>query len=196
MDAIKAIITRRSTRKYSDKMPDRDVIERIIEAGRYAPSGHNNQYTHFTVITDKKIIGDIARIAEELFAKMEIGEDTYVSLAGSIRASKKGGYVFHYNAPVVVIVSNQKGYGNAMADSTCAMENMMIAANALDIGSCWLNQLHWLDGEKQLRDYLEGIGIGSDETVCASLALGYAATEDLLPSRDALRRTGNRVDWI
>ena len=49
---------------------------------------------------------------------------------------------FHYGAPVYIVTANKMGYGNAMADSACALENMMIAANALDLGSCWINQFH------------------------------------------------------
>lgn len=139
MEALDAILTRRSTRKYSDKMPDRDLIEKVIEAGRYAPSGSNSQNTHFLVFNEKHILNAMADLVKEEFSKMEADQDTYVSLKHSISASKQGEYVFHYNAPVFIVVANKKGYGNAMADSACALENMMIAANALDLGSCWIN---------------------------------------------------------
>ena len=68
-----------------------------------------------------------------------------------------------------------------MADSACVLENMMLAANALDVGSCWINQLHWLDsysgmtGEHPEVDaYLRSLGLKEDETVCGSLSLGCA----------------------
>ena len=51
MEALEAIFTRRSTRKMSSEMPGRDLIEKVIEAGRFAPSGSNSQTTHFIVIT-------------------------------------------------------------------------------------------------------------------------------------------------
>lgn len=69
--------------------------------------------------------------------------------------------MFHYNAPVFIAVANKKGYGNAMADSACALENMMIAANALDIGSCWINQLHWLDENERVREFMMSHGLGT-----------------------------------
>ena len=56
MDAIEAILTRRSTRKFSPDVPGRELIEKVIEAGRYAPSGGNSQTTHFLVITDAEIL--------------------------------------------------------------------------------------------------------------------------------------------
>lgn len=56
MDALEAVLTRRSTRRYSENMPERELIEKVIEAGRYAPSGGNNQTTHFIVFTDKNML--------------------------------------------------------------------------------------------------------------------------------------------
>ncbi len=194
MEAIEAILTRRSTRKYSDKMPDRDLIEKVIEAGRYAPSGSNSQNTHFIVFNEKHILTAMADLVKEEFSKMEADQDTYVSLKHSISASKQGDYVFHYNAPVFIVVANKKGYGNAMADSACALENMMIAANALDLGSCWINQLHWLEDNKAIRSFLRPYGLDDNETITGGLILGYADTG--LPNRTPLERTGNPVTWV
>ena len=67
---------------------------------------------------------------------MAVDENTYPSLRNSILASKKGGYVFSYHAPVLIIVANRKDYGNNMADSVAAIENMTMAATALDLRSC------------------------------------------------------------
>ncbi len=194
MEALEAILTRRSTRKYKDDMPDGSIIEKIIEAGRYAPSGSNSQNTHFIVFNEKHILTAMADLVREEFSKMEAGQDTYISLKHSINASKKGDYVFHYDAPVLIVVANKKGYGNAMADSACALENMMIAANALDLFSCWINQLHWLDEDPVVRGYLESLGLRPDETVTGGLILGYGA--DGLPVREPLPRTGNPVTWV
>lgn len=194
MDAFEAMLTRRSTRKYAAEVPGRELIEKVIEAGRYAPSGGNSQTTHFLVITDPEALKELAWIVQTAFAKMEIRENTYASLKNSINASRSGGYVFHYNTPVLIVTANKKGYGNAMADSACALENMMIAANALDLGSCWINQLHWLDEDEAVREYLYGLGLAEDETVTGALSLGYAA--EGLPNRTALPRTGNPMTWI
>lgn len=193
MDAIKAILTRRSTRKYMDKIPERELIKQVIEAGRYAPSGANSQTTHLLVFTDRGILRQLADLVREEFAAMEITEDMYSSLKASINASKKGDYDFRYNAPVLIVTANKKGYGNAIADSACVLENMMITANALDLGSCWINQLHWLDEHKRVREFLENYGLKADETVTGGLILGYA--ENGLPNRTALERKGNPVTW-
>lgn len=194
MDAFEAILTRRSTRKLTLKLPERELIERVLEAGRYAPSGSNSQTTHLIVITDPLVLDELAALVQKAFAQMEVGPDTYVSLRNSVKASKRGTYVFHYGAPVLVVTANRRGYGNALADSACVLENMMIAANALDLGSCWINQLHWLDEDPSVRAYMEALGLGEDETITGGLILGYSA--DGLPVRSELPRTGNPVTWV
>ncbi|MBQ6221698.1 MAG: nitroreductase family protein [Solobacterium sp.] len=194
MEAFDAIITRRSTRKYSEIMPDRELVEKVITAGRYAPSGHNNQTTHFLVFANKTILSELAEIVKQEFAKMEITEDMYISMKNSVNASKKGAYIFHYNAPVLIVTANQKGYGNAVADSACALENMMITANSLDLGSCWINQLHWLDENPRIREFMYKYGLKEEETITAALVLGYPA--EGMPNRIALERKGNPVTWV
>ena len=120
MNALEAIRTRRSTRVMKDEMPPKELIEQVIEMGRLAPSGGNNQTTHMIVITNKEVMAHLAQFAEEAFAAMEDSPKLYKSLRNSIAASKRGGYVFHRNAPVLIVTANRKGYGNAMADSSCA----------------------------------------------------------------------------
>ena len=121
-------------------------------------------------------------------------EQQYEKNKNAINASKKGDYVFHYNAPVLIVTANKKGYGNALADSACALENMMIAANALDLGSCWINQLHWLDENKNIRSFMKSYGLNNDETITGGLILGYA--EGGTPDRVPLKRIGNPVNWV
>ncbi len=194
MDALEAILTRRSTRKYKKEAPDKAAVVKVIEAGRFAPSGSNSQTTHFFVFTDPDILAKMAELVKDEFAKMDAGEDTYVSLRNSINAAKKGDYVFHYGAPVFIMIANKKGYGNAMADSACALENMMIAANALDLGSCWINQLHWLDENEAIREFFGQYGLSDDETITGGLSLG--CPESGLPERVPLERKGNPVTIV
>ena len=195
METYEAIITRRSTRKYKADTVDTETLQKVIEAGRYAPSGGNNQTNHFLVIQSAEVLNKLVVLAETAFAKMETNENTYPSLRNSILASQKGGYVFTYRAPVLIIVANRKDYGNNMADSVAAIENMMIAANALDLGSCYINQLYWLNEEPSLLSYLQTLGLKQNERVYASMVLGYAATEDGLPNRKPLERKGNEVTF-
>lgn len=196
MDAMVAILTRRSTRNYRPDAVEEDKLEKILNAARQAPSGGNNQTNHFLVIRNPDVIRNLIEMAETAFSKMEIAEDTYASLKYAISASQKGGYVFCYNAPVLIAVANRKDYSNNMADCACAIENMMIAANALDLGSCWINQLRWLNEEPSLLDYLKSLGMKEDERVYGAVIIGYPATESGLPNRNLMPQKGNEVTYI
>lgn len=193
LDFIKS---RRSTRKFKNETVPTELIEQVVEAGRYAPSGGNSQSTHFIVIEKKEVLDKLADFAKTEFAKMEIQPDTYKSLVNSITASKNGNYVFHYNCPVLIVTANKKNYGNNIADCACALENMMLMANALDLGSVWINQLRWLNENPVLLAAMREIGLKDDERVYGALALGYADSEDGLPIRKPLERTGNKITYV
>ena len=196
MDALKAIMTRRSTRRYKDKPVEDDLLNEIIEAGRYAPSGGNSQTNHFFVITDKQILNKLVYMVQDAFSRMEVYEGMYKSMANSITMSKTGDYVFHYNAPCLIVMANRKDYGNNFADVACALENMMIYANAKDLGSCWINQLRWLNENEELLELFYSFGMKEDERVYGALALGYPDSENGLPERRTIERKGNEVTYI
>ena len=196
MNTYESILTRRSTRKYLDKEVSQELLDKIIETGRYAPSGGNSQSNHFLVIQNKQIIDHLVKMVERAFSQMEITENMYRSLQNSINLSKKGGYVFCYNAPVLIIVANKKDYGNNQADCALALENMMLEANELDLGSCYINQLKWLNEDQKILSYLQSLGMNEDERVYGSLIVGYPDTNDGKPLRKVLPRKGNEVTWF
>ena len=73
---------------------------------------------------------------------------------------------------------------------------MMLMANALDLGSCWINQLKWLNEDPDINNYLVSIGMDSAERIYGALAVGYPDTDDGLPPRTPVERTGNIVTFI
>jgi nitroreductase len=193
-DMLEFIRSRRSTRAFAESPVDQDLTEMVLEAGRYAPSGGNSQTSHFLVIRDRQILDKLALLVREAFADMEITEGMYPSMANSIRLSKGGKYVFHYNAPVLILAANRKDYGNNLADISCALENMMLMANALDLGSCWINQLKWLNEDQRLLCLERELGLRDGERVYGALALGWPSSG--VPLREPLPRKGNEVTWI
>lgn len=195
-NTLKLIQSRRSTRKYKTQDVPEEILNQVIEAGRYAPSGGNCQSTHFIVVKNKEILAELADLAQQEFARMEITPGLYKSIVNSINLSKTGKYVFHYNTPVLIITANQKDYGNNIADCACALENMMLMANALDLGSCWINQLKWLNENPVILEYMKKLGMDESERVYGALAVGYPDTADGLPDREPLKRIGNRVTVV
>ncbi len=196
MDVYEAIRSRRSTRAYQEVPIDDEALKRIIEAGRFAPSGANNQTTHFLVIRNRRILDDLADMVRAEFAKMDVTDGMNSSLVKAIRASKAGPYVFHYRAPVLIVTANRTAYSNGIADCACAIENMMLMANALDLGSCWINQLRWLNENEAVCAFLRRLGMAENECAYGALILGYPKTKDGLPVRDPLPRTGNPVTFV
>ena len=196
MNALELFVTRRSTRAFRDAPIEQEKLDQILEAGRHAPSGGNNQTTHLLVIRDKAVLAALATLVQEEFAKMEVTEGMYKSMANSIRASKGEKYIFHYDPAVLILTANRADYSNNIADCACVLENMMVMANALDLGSCWINQLKWLNENEPVTAYLRTLGLAQGERVYGAVSIGYAKTEDGLPSRKPLPRTGNPVTFI
>ena len=196
MDALNLIKTRRSTRRFQERAVENDKLDAIIEAGRHAPSGSNSQTTHFLVITDTNVLNELAVMVKREFSTWEITPNMYRSMVKTIKASQSEHFVFHYNAPVLIVTANKKDYTNNMADCACALENMMIMANALDLGSCWINQLKWLNECEAVNALFRRYGMADDERIYGAVSIGYADTEDGLPSRNPLPRTGNPVTYI
>ena len=80
MEALEAILTRRSTRNFRPDPVAQEKLDRILVAGRQAPSGGNSQTNHFLVIRSRAVLDTLIRMTEEAFAAMEADEYTYASL--------------------------------------------------------------------------------------------------------------------
>ena len=189
---MEIIRKRRSIRKYKPEQISDEELEMIIEAGRLAPSGGNNQLCHFIAIQNRKRLDDLTIMVEEELAAMEIAPAMYKGMIRAIELCRKGGYDFIYHAQTLVVVANQRGYTNAMADSAIALENMMLAATSIGIGSCWINHLKWLTDDTRVSGYMHAIGLKEDEQICGAVALGYPDQHFTGP----LKRTGNKVTVV
>lgn len=193
MEAIETIMTRRSTRLFLNVPVEREKLNKIVECGRYAPSGLNLQLTKFLVIQNRTILDELAELVQTEFAKLTVAPETSKVLAHSINMAKQGKYVFHYNPPVFIVTANKVDADNNIADCACAIENMMLAANALGLGSCYINQLKRLNNNPAVLAYMQSLGLEDNERVFASMSLGYAASSDGLPARNLLPRIGHPV---
>ena len=109
MDALEAIRKRKSVRKYTGDSIPREDLEKIVDAGRLAASGSNQQPWDFIVVTDRAMI-DKLKVAS-----------LWMEKAGAIIA--------------VVLDSSSRWW---VEDGAAAVENMLIASTALGYGSCWL----------------------------------------------------------
>ncbi len=170
---IHTILNRRSIRDFTDDEVPRPIIEMILKAGCYAPSGHNMQTWKFTVITNQNEIAllkeTVKRIAEE----------------------KKIHFYGFQNPKLLVMVSNDRRNRDSVQDASCAAENIMLAACSYGLGSVWLNPLMTLCDEKEIRALLDKYGIPTEHIVWAMIALGYPANTGKL-----LAKKTDVISWV
>lgn len=107
---------------------------------------------------------------------------------------KKKDCHFFYHAPTLIIASNRPNYENAMTDCSLPLENLFLAARSLGLGSCYINQLHWLRNDPELREFLFELGILREHIICSSAAVGYIAKESSVPPRKA--GTIHIIKWV
>lgn len=178
---IENIKKRRSIRKYLPEQIKETELNEIIEAGVYAPSAHNDQSWHFTVIQNKELIDFISAKTKELMANSEV---EWISKMGKNEKL----HVF-YNAPTVIVVSGRDDAYSPIIDCSAATENMILAAESLNIGSCW-NGL--IDFFFKCKDEVSKLNIPEGYTPFYAVTFGY---KQVVPSR-ALERKENVVSYI
>jgi len=149
MDLYEAIRSRHSVRAYQDKPVEAEKLQRILDAGRLAPSARNRQQWKFVVVRDAGVRKAVAEAAEQPF----VGE-----------------------APVVIAVvgltPNEKMYCDVPTDPVdcaIAIEHMALAATAEGLGTCWI-------GHFKQDDCRKALGVPKTAKVIELLPLGYPAT--------------------
>jgi nitroreductase len=179
LDCIRA---RRSTRQFQEKQIEKEYLEALLEAAIWAPSGSNSQSWLFTAIQNKDIIAKINELLREGFQHWTPDDDYPGKLGVKAYAQREDAHFFHH-APTLIIASNRPNYENAMADCALALENLFLAAHSLRLGSCYVNQLHWLRNDPGLRNYLFELGIPKEHTICSAASVGHIGKESSIPIR-------------
>jgi nitroreductase len=179
-EVIRAIYTRRSVREYKDKKISEDIIKNILNAAVMAPSSNNYQPWNFSIVTSKEKIEDFAEIACNIINEKGIVEEYDVQFKP---------YDIFYDAPLLIIISGKKNYKWLKDDINLAVQNMFLAAQSLNIGSCWIGNAIVLDEVEDVRNQL---GIPNDFTIVAPLIFGYPEKIDkIIPERNI-----NILKWI
>ncbi|PIQ88224.1 MAG: nitroreductase family protein [Candidatus Omnitrophica bacterium CG11_big_fil_rev_8_21_14_0_20_42_13] len=142
MDFFEAIKKRCSVREYSEKPVKKEDIEKIVGCARLAPTARGEQPWEFVVVTDKKELAEIADMTDH------------------------GKFLKGASAGIIVLCKDTKYY---LEDGSAATENILLAAAALGIGSCWVA------GDKKpyadkIREYL---GAGPGYKLVSIVSLGY-----------------------
>lgn len=159
MDAINCIRTRRSVRKFTDEPVDRVLIDEILEAARWAPSGLNNQPWRFVIIQDQAIRQSLAEL------------------------TKYGKIIQNAPACIAVFIDRDAMY-NEVKDHQgmgACMENMLLAAHALGLGAVWLGEI--LNRSEEAR---ETLGVASSMDLMAVAAIGHPSASSHKSERKPL----------
>ena len=162
MELMEGLLTRRSIRKYQDKPIERETMMEIIKAAQYSPTAHNRQPWEFLVIDDREFLAELRHIQRwTSFAK---------------------------DAACVVIVcgDTEKSFSRSKEDEKwtfidvdCAIatENLMLAAHASGLGSCWINRAKEEFETEEGKALLKKWGIEGNYIGVGHCILGYPAEE-------------------
>ena len=181
-EVLTCIRERRSTRKFEERQIEDEQLDALLEAAIWAPSGGNNQTWLFTAIQNPEKLLQLNNLVREGFQTW-IPDDDYPGKLAAKSMSSKYSYNFYYHAPTLIIASNRPNYANAMADSALALENIFIAAQSIGLGSCYINQLHWLRNDPGIREFLAELGIPREHVICSSAVIGYIDAASSAPAR-------------
>ena len=119
-ETLKVLLGRRSIRSFRPEQLKKEDLNAIVEAGLYAPSAKNLQSTKLVVVQDAETIAQLERLNNQI-----LGNET--------------GHPF-YGASTLVVVLSDSEYPNWIQDGALVMGNLLNAAAALNVGSCWINR--------------------------------------------------------
>jgi len=147
MSSIDYILTRRSIRRYETKDVPQNVLKQILEAGRQAPSAANRQPVRFVVVNDRDLL---KVLCDTLFTRFVKYAPLAIVGCADVKSLLTGKW--------------------AVVDATIAMENMVIAAWTLGVGSCWIGACN----EEEVKRLLK---IPDKWKIVALVTLGYPAEQ-------------------
>lgn len=170
-ETLATIRNRRSIRNFKDEQIKDEELQAVLDAGVYAPSA-NDQAWHFTVIQNKELLAWLNHEAKEIAKQYEPLKEL---------ANNEGFNIF-YEAPTLVLVSGEEKAIAIESDCAAATQNMLLAAESIGLGSCWIGFVLVAFSSSKAKDYLKELGIPEGYKPYASVALGYKNTESIKAS--------------
>ena len=160
-ESLKTLIERRSCRSYKPDPIPADILDQILEAGTYAATGMGRQSPIMIAVTDKETRDRLSRMNASV---MGASNDPF------------------YGAPVVIIVLANRAVPTYLYDGSLVMGNLMNAAHALGIASCWIHRAKEEFESAEGKAMLKELGIEGDYEGIGHCILGYAAQESSAPA--------------
>ena len=151
-ETMKTILSRKSTKKYLPTPVEPELIEQIVQAGVYAPTGMGKQSPIILAVTNKEVRDQLSRINAGV-----MGRDTDP----------------FYGAPAVLVVLARKDVPTHVYDGSCVIENMLIAAHSLGLGACWIHRAKEEFESEEGKALLKSWGIEGEYEGIGNVILGY-----------------------
>ncbi len=170
-ETLKTIQQRRSVKKYKPDAVPKDLLDQIAQAGIQAASGLNKQSPIVLVVTDKEI--------RDKLSKINAGKDPF------FRSDP------FYGAPAVLVVLADKNVPTYVYDGSLVMGNMLLAAQALGLGACWIHRAKETFEMEEGKAILRQIGLEGEYEGIGNCIVGYP---DIVPEEKA--RKQNRIYYI
>jgi nitroreductase len=141
-------------------MPKKEDIDSIIEAGINAASGRNMQASIVIAVTNKEIRD---RLSEANASVMGASGDPF------------------YGAPCVLVVLGNKEAHTYVYDGSLTLGNMMLRAEELGIGSCWIHRAKEVMDRPEWREWLKSLGLDGEYEGIGNLVIGYPDGDFTMP---------------
>ena len=153
-ETMEVLKNRRSVRAFKEEQVPRELLEAVLEAGIYAPTAKGMQTPWVIALQNKEDRDAAAALNAKVFGKPDI--DPY------------------YGAPtIILIVAPDDGFAELNGSAVC--ENMLIAAEALGLSTCWIHRSQGMFDMEEGKALLKKWGLDENVRGVASIALGYAA---------------------
>ncbi len=167
-EALNVMKNRRSCRKYTDQPVPQELLDKVLEAGIFAPTGMGRQDPIIIAITDKKLRDQLSAMNAKI---MGVDFDPF------------------YGAPVVCAVLADKSAPTYIYDGTLVLGNMLNEAQEVGLGSCWIHRCKEEFESEEGKAILASLGIEGDYEGIGHIVLGYAAE----PAAPAAARKENYI---
>lgn len=176
-DVLATIKKRRSVRAFKEAQITADELQAVLKAAIYAPSAGNQQLWHFTVIQNQELLAELNTSAKEGAAQFD---NEHIR---QIAANEK--FNIFYGAPTVILISGKEDGMAIEADCAAATQNILLAAESIGLGSCWVNlTLFALWGENG-KQYKQQLNLPPGYKPVSSVALGYKKVDSVnIPHRN------------
>ena len=155
-ESIKNLLERRSIRAYKKELVPKETLDTILEAGEYSPSGMGQQSTLMVVTQDPELV---ARLSKMNAAVMGSTSDPF------------------YGAPTVIIVFSDSKMGTCVENGSLVMGNLMNAAHALGVDSCWIHSAKEVFDSEEGKELKKQWGVPEEYIGVGHCVLGYRDCE-------------------